>query len=91
MSEESGTAFVSEVSIQTCDDPRPDYGHYYRSQPYESDQSCTIDISAGNKVDQFYRLQVSSRCRTCTPISTISICSRGELCGIPLGSLKVSS
>lgn len=98
MSEESGTAFVSEVSIQTCDDPRqetyiycPDYGSRYRSQCPESDQSCTVDISAGNKVDQFYRLQISSRCRECTATSTIKLCSRGELCGMPLESFEVSS
>lgn len=98
MSEEGGTAFVSEVLIQTCDDPRPDnhvyfpgYGHDYRRYRPESDQSCTIDISAGNKVDQFYRLQISSRCRECTPTSTIHLCSRGELCGMPLKSFHVSS
>lgn len=98
MSEESGIAFASEVSIQTCDDRRPNnqmyfpnYGYDYPSNRQEFAQSCTIDISAGNKVDQFYRLQISSRCRTCTATSTIKLCSRGELCGMPLESINVSS
>lgn len=98
MSEESGTAFVSEVLIQTCDDRRPnnqkyfpDYGYGYPSDRPESAQSCTIDISAGNKVDQFYRLQISSRCRTCAATSTINLCSRGELCGMSLERFNVSS
>lgn len=97
MSEEGGIAFVSDVLIQGCNDPRsndymyiPGYGRGYRCEHPENAQSCTIDISAGNKVNEFYKLITSSRCRESTVEATIHLCSHSELCGPPIQSLNVS-
>lgn len=86
MIEEGGKAFMNEALIKRCEDPRSmEYirGHYYtsRSNYEENDRACKIDISAGNKVNKFYRLLIISRCRDCHPTATINLCSHGvELC-----------